>query len=110
MAKNNNVPAGATGVRMQMYVGQALAGCGLLLAVAVQARFLASVFDHEIILLAIGAALFGADGRLCNVAAQLSDCRGNRERCRPKGAMPDMKHTRNRGGTVERARWLSQGH
>lgn len=64
MMKNNNAPEVATGQRMLMYIGQALAGCGLLLAVAVQARFLATVFDHEFTLLALGAALFGAGAGL----------------------------------------------
>ncbi|RRQ21448.1 hypothetical protein D6C00_05510 [Thiohalobacter thiocyanaticus] len=49
---------------MLMYIGQALAGCGLLLAVAVQARFLATAFDHEFTLLATGTALFGAGAGL----------------------------------------------
>lgn len=64
MAKNNNAPAGPAGQRLLMSAGQALAGCGLLLAVAVQARFLATVFDHEFTLLAIGTALFGAGAGL----------------------------------------------
>lgn len=64
MAKNNNAPEGATGQRMLMCTAQVLVGCGLLLAVAVQARFLATVFDHEFTLLALGAALFGTGAGL----------------------------------------------
>lgn len=64
MAKNNNAPEGMSGQHMLMCTGQVLAGCGLLLAVAVQARFLATVFDHEFTLLALGAALFGAGAGL----------------------------------------------
>lgn len=44
-----------------MLLGQLLAGCGLLLLTAVAMRLLASLFDHDVVLLAIGAAL-GACG------------------------------------------------
>ncbi len=42
-----------------MLTGQALAGLGLLVLVAVHMRIYATVFDHDFVILAIGGALFG---------------------------------------------------
>lgn len=42
-----------------MLAGQALAGFGLLILVAVHMRIYATVFDHDFTLLAVGGALFG---------------------------------------------------
>lgn len=64
MDKNNANSGQHAGLSVSVYPGLMLAGCALLLAVAVQARFLATVLDHEFALLALGAALFGAGAGL----------------------------------------------
>lgn len=57
MTTKNNTPRPAT--ELSMLAGQALAGFGLLILVAVHMRIYATVFDHDFTLLAVGGALFG---------------------------------------------------
>lgn len=57
MTTKNNAPSRST--ELPMLAGQALAGFGLLVLVAVHMRIYATVFDHDFTLLAVGGALFG---------------------------------------------------
>lgn len=60
--KTTDSPAPRAGFALML--GQALAGFGLLLLLGVQMRVFATVFDHDLVFLALGLALFGTGGGL----------------------------------------------